>query len=140
MAGILVAIRVVWQKPIHRKTERIRVKNNVTCAVRYKRKLIYANVKDISSQGACLEICRDIKFKTGQRLYLDFGKVQICCRVIRSCEHDFGVKFEKVPPEIMKHIMLLVCENMEAYYKIIRNEDEVRRTDRNPVRNLLFER
>ena len=130
MTGLIMAIRIAWQKPMYRKVERVLIKRELSCSIRYKRRYIYAVLKDISGCGAGLMLNRDISFKIGQKLHLDFGKVQIPCYVVRNEKNEIGVEFKKLTPESMKCIMSIFCENIEPYYKFCNGDVTSREKER----------
>lgn len=124
--GLLVAVRVAWQKPIHRKTERVVIKTPVSCWLRYNGNRVCVHLRDISGCGAGVTTECETGVRAGQNVFLDFGTVQIRCRVARSNRGELGLKFLRVTPEAMKYVMSIFCENMEPYYKGSRREEQRR--------------
>lgn len=118
MSGLITAIQVAWQKPIRRKTERVRIKYDVRCSVRYRGKYIPAMLKDLSGQGAGLKVSSDVSFRKGKRAYLVIDDVRISCLIVRSIRGEIGLEFRNMGPKEMKCIMSVFCENMEPYYKV----------------------
>ena len=118
LTGLLTAVRVAWQKPIHRKTERVQVKKPVSCGIRYNGKCVPARIKDISGCGAGVTASCETGLRKGQKVCLDLGTVRIRCRVVRSSHTEVGLEFIKTTPNSMKQVMSLFCENIEPYYKV----------------------
>ena len=121
MLGLFTAVRVAWQKPIFRKTERVQIKDPMPCSVRYQGKSYPARLRDLSGRGAGLSLEKEVRMGPGRRVRLDIGTERIRCRIVRSGEKELGVEFGSVTPENMKFIMSLFCENLEPYYKYYEN-------------------
>ena len=117
MTGLTTAIRVAWQKPIRRKTERIRIKSPVACRLRYGGKEVPVHLKDLSGCGAGVTAEDALALHAGQKVYLDFDEVRLRCCVVRNNGHELGLEFLNLAPASMKYVMSLFCENLESYYK-----------------------
>lgn len=124
MAGLIIAIRVAWQKPIYRKTERVQIKEETPCIIKCKRKCVHASLKDISGRGAGLKVEAGNSFRKGQKVSLLFDDVQIRCCIVRSQNGNVGVEFQKLTQKEMKYVMELFCDNIEPYYKFQKKAEE----------------
>ena len=100
MTGLTTAIRVAWQKPIHRKTERIRIKSPVACRLRYGGKEVPVHLKDLSGCGAGVTAEDALALHAGQKVYLDFDEVRLRCCVVRNNGHELGLEFLNLAPRI----------------------------------------
>jgi cellulose synthase (UDP-forming) len=118
MAGLIIAIRVAWQKPIYRKTERVQIKEETPCIIKRKRKCVHASLKDISGRGAGLKVESGNSFRKCQKVSLVFDDIQIRCCIVRCQNGNVGVEFQKLTKKEMKYVMELFCDNVEPYYLI----------------------
>lgn len=118
-----MAIRVALQKPIFRKLERIRVKEDVKADVWCQSRCLTARISDLSGQGIRLELNEAFSLKTGRKVRLQIGTAEIPCEVVRSQGRLLALWFDNPAPEHMKCIMEIFCRNMEAHYKVEAAQD-----------------
>lgn len=123
LMGIVIALRVAFQKPMLRKLERVSVHENIEVTVRYKKKYITARMADLSGRGTLLNLSGTYQIKKGQLVRIRIGKADIPAEVIRSDGSRLALQFHRITSENMKRIMEIFCRNMEAYYKVEKPQD-----------------
>ena len=118
--GAIISIKVAYQKPIFRSSERISVTKDTKVSIKYKSKSLDAILVDISEIGAGLKLNKDIYIEPGEIVTLSINNIDITCEIIRINKSLLGVKFNFLSPNQMKAIMSIFTENMMPYYNTYR--------------------
>lgn len=121
MMGIVIALRVAWQKPIFRSFERIHLKQSYPVLLRSKRRYIQAEMLDISNQGSYLKLSRQANFKEGQRIYLCLNeKLEVPAHLVRAQNGYVALQFDKMSEQCKESVMELLVDNLAPHYKVAR--------------------
>ena len=118
--GAIISIKVAYQKPIFRSSERISVTKDTKVSIKYKSKSLDAILVDISEIGAGLKLNKDIYIEPGEIVTLSINNIDITCEIIRINKSLLGVKFNFLSPNQMKAIMSIFTENIMPYYNTYR--------------------
>ena len=118
--GAIISIKVAYQKPIFRSSERISVTKDTKVSIKYKSKSLDAILVDISEIGAGLKLNKDIYIEPGEIVTLSINNIDITCEITRINKSLLGVKFNFLSPNQMKAIMSIFTENMMPYYNTYR--------------------
>ena len=119
LMGIVTALRVAWQKPIFRSSERVCITDDVTVLVKYRGQHIQAKLLDISNQGAQIKLMEPVNMRPNRKIFIKIEDTVISSKIIRlSGDNRVSVKYNKVDSNDMKSIMKIFVENINPYYKI----------------------
>lgn len=115
--GIVTALRVAWQKPMLRKTERIVVQGRQTVGIQVGTQKTSAALLDISGLGAGIRLQEPIAGNSGMELILDLGTEKLKTEIVRI-EKDFvAVQYREATPEQMRAVAEILCRNLKAHYQ-----------------------
>ena len=120
-AGALISIRVAYQKPIYRVSERIPIKDTIFVNIsNTSNNIIKGRLLDISEKGVGIilngEIIQDSILNVNDTIELELLNNIFKCKVCRSHNNILGLEFEKTTPEEMKLIMSIFTKYMQPYY------------------------
>ena len=138
--GLLVCIRVAYQKPVYRATERVDLK--VPMKSRFKIQndgFVACRILNISDEGVGIDLYKEDNaknktiekvtnsiLKVGEKLEMnisEFGHdVFIKGTVARIKNGIIGVKFDDLTPEEKINIMKIYVENLKAYHTVNRRQ------------------
>lgn len=116
--GLLIAIRVAWQKPLYRKTERLNMQKPIPVRLISHRQSVQASIVNLSGQGCGLNIDIKKQFNDPKNLLLLWDGLIFPCQIIRQQEHYLALQFINLSPEHMCQIMKYFCQNMSCYYHV----------------------
>ena len=115
--GIVMALRVAWQKPMLRKTERIAVQSRQPVGIQVGSQKTSAVLLDISGLGAGIRLPEPIPGSSGMELILDLGTAKLKTEIVRM-EKDFvAVQYRETTPEQMRAVAEILCQNLKAHYQ-----------------------
>lgn len=118
LIGILTAIRVAWQKPIFRKSERVQLKTPIATEVRYRDQVLQGQMEDISGQGTRLTFGSTVPFHTTDSAQLIISEQPFDCEIVRTEDQAAAFRFCHPTPAQMRTIMAIFSENMHACYDV----------------------
>ncbi|MGL5416377.1 MAG: glycosyltransferase family 2 protein [Clostridium sp.] len=116
--GLFIAMKVAYQKPIFRNTERANVRKEIDVAVKVKDKKIDGKLKDISDKGIGIELSKEQNIERNEKVYLKLEDLILKGRVARSNEKFLGVEFEGLDVEQSEEIIKLYIENLKPYHDL----------------------
>lgn len=116
-----VCIRLAYQRPIHRTSERITVSEDTKLELNTDK---YGDVKgkihDFSEKGLGIILPKRYDFNVNDKIKLKISNneqgLEANARVARSSDNFIGVELDELPPKEMKEIMAIYMENLTPYY------------------------
>lgn len=123
--GAIICIKVAYQKPIFRTSERININEDITVNCYYKQNKFKAKILDLSEKGIGLKLNEELDLQCEETIKLDLKGSIFICKVSRLNKDLLGLKFNKVTPYQMKLIMSIFTENMQPYYKIAKSQEYI---------------
>lgn len=123
--GSIICIKVAYQKPIFRNTERIKVVDNIKIELEDGMNRLRGKVVDISDKGIGIELSSDEDIELGNRLDLIINGLKIACKVVRKRGTMVGLIYDNLNVEQMKMVMNIYVDNMSPYYDTKRTQQYV---------------
>lgn len=123
--GSVISIKVAYQKPIFRTSERITVNENINVKCNYKGNRFNAKVLDISEQGIGLKVDSRLNLKLGDEIIINFKNTFFTCSISRVNNDLLGLRYNNLSVEQMKLVMSIFTDNMKAYYKLNKTQEYV---------------
>lgn len=123
--GAIICIKVAYQKPIFRTSERININEDITVECDYKQNKFKAKILDLSEKGIGLKLNEELDLQCEETIKLDLKGSIFICKVSRINKDLLGLSFNKVTPYQMKLIMSIFTENMQPYYKIAKSQEYI---------------
>lgn len=123
--GAIICIKVAYQKPIFRTSERININEDITVNCYYKQNKFKAKILDLSEKGIGLKLNEELDLQCEETIKLDLKGSTFICKVSRLNKDLLGLSFNKVTPYQMKLIMSIFTENMQPYYKIAKSQEYI---------------
>lgn len=123
--GSIICIKVAYQKPIFRNTERIKVVDNIKIELEDGMNRLRGKVVDISDKGIGIELSSDEEIELGNRLDLIINGLKIACKVVRKRGTMVGLIYDNLNVEQMKMVMNIYVDNMSPYYDTKRTQQYV---------------
>ena len=126
LIGIIVSLRVAYQKPIFRSSERIPIKDKVSLKViTNTNAILNADLFDISEKGAGIKLYTDYKFNVNDEIKLNFKNEILNCQILRINNNFIGLKFKELSPSQMKLIMEIYVRNMTSHYDLKKSQEYI---------------
>lgn len=120
--GALVSLKVAYQKPIFRSTERIEVNEIIYISINDS---IIGTISDISEKGIGVKLNSDILFKLNQEININIKNKSFKCTVARCSNKSIGLEFKDLTLDQLKLIMDIFTDNMTPYYKTNRSQEYI---------------
>ena len=119
--GTLISIKVAYQKPLFRISERVLINDNIYVNLSNEsNNIISGKLLDISEKGVGILLNEEIEqnsiLKINDKIQLDLLNHSFNCKICRLNNGILGLKFEKINPEEMKLIMSIFTKYMQPYY------------------------
>lgn len=126
LIGTIVSLRVAYQKPIFRLSERIPIKDKVSLKVITNTNVILdADLFDISEKGAGVKLYTDYKFNVNDEVKLNLKNEILNCQILRINNNFIGLKFKELSPSQMKLIMEIFSNNMTSHYDLKKSQEYI---------------
>lgn len=114
--GAIICIKVAYQKPIFRNTERIEVVDDIRIELEDGINRLIGKVVDISEKGVGIKLSNDEEIELGNKLDLVINGIKINCKVARKRGTIVGLTYDNLNVEQMKMVMDIYVDNMSPYY------------------------
>lgn len=114
--GAIISIKVAYQKPIFRSTERIEVVNDIRVELENDTNRLRGKVVDISEKGIGIALSNDEEIELGNKINLIINNTKINCKVARKRGTIIGLTYDNINAEQMKVVMDIYVDNMSPYY------------------------
>lgn len=123
--GAIICIKVAYQKPIFRNTERIEVVDDIRIELEDGMNRLIGKVVDISEKGVGIKLSNDEEIELGNKLDLVINGIKINCKVVRKRGTIVGLTYDNLNAEQMKMVMDIYVDNMSPYYDPKRTQQYV---------------
>ena len=123
--GAIICIKVAYQKPIFRTSERISINEDITVECTYKENQFKAKILNLSEKGIGLKLNEELELQCEDTIKLDLKGSIFICKVSRIDKDLLGLSFNKLKPNQMKLIMSIFTENMQPYYKLGKSQEYI---------------
>ena len=125
--GIIIALRVAYQKPMFRVTERVKVnKNNKAEIYKDKSKIVKGTIKNISERGIGIYTDNPDYFKINDKVQIKFwdkdNELLLSAEVKRKHKSLLGLEFNRLSPKEMQNIISIYIDNLAPYYDVKRQQ------------------
>ena len=119
--ALIVCIRLAYQRPIHRTSERTYVSKDTKLELESEKYGdIKGNIHDLSEKGLGIILPKRYDFNVNDKLklkiYNETQELEAKGRVARSADNFIGVELAQLEPKEMKEIMAIYMENLTPYY------------------------
>lgn len=119
--GALISIKVAYQKPLFRSTERIPIEDDLYVKLyNESNNIINGKLLDVSERGAGILLNKDTfdesSLSINNTVRLDLSNHSFICTVCRLNNGVLGLEFKSLNPKQMKLIMSIFTKNMHPYY------------------------
>ena len=115
--GALISLKVAYQKPIFRISERIPVNDNIKVKIYNKKNnLIVGKLLDISGKGIGILLNENSTFEVKDTVKINLLNHNFSCTICRINKNILGLEFKSITPDEMKLIMSIFTENMQPHY------------------------
>lgn len=121
----IICIKVAYQKPIFRTSERIGINEDITVECTYKESQFKAKILNLSEKGIGLKLNEELELQCEDTIKLDLKGSIFICKVSRIDKDLLGLSFNKLKPNQMKLIMSIFTENMQPYYKLGKSQEYI---------------
>ena len=121
----IICIKVAYQKPIFRTSERISINEDITVECTYKESQFKAKILNLSEKGIGLKLNEELELQCEDTIKLDLKGSIFICKVSRIDKDLLGLSFNKLKPNQMKLIMSIFTENMQPYYKLGKSQEYI---------------
>lgn len=119
--GIIVAIKVAYQKPMFRSSERIEIRDNFITKLYVNEKEYNIKVHDISDKGLGLKMIDYININPNDKIKIKINDLYIKCKLARKNKTFIGIQFEELNKEETIEIINLYIENLKPFYDLKRD-------------------
>lgn len=119
--GLFISIKIAYQKPIFRNTERVLVNEEYKLSLKIGYKKIEGNLKDISDKGMGIKINEKIKIEKNEEVYVKMNELIIKGRVARAKDKFIGIEFINLDTDQEEKIIKIYIKNLKPYYTLKRD-------------------
>lgn len=123
--GAVISIKVAYQKPIFRTSERITISENINVECNYKGNKFKAKVLDISEQGIGLMVDSKLDFQLEDEIILNLKNTLFTCSISRINDGLIGIRYNNLSVKQMKLVMSIFTNNMKPYYKLNKTQEYI---------------
>ena len=114
--GSIICIKVAYQNPIYRQSERILIKENIHIFINTSKGKLTGSLIDISEKGIAIRLNNPLDIKLDTKLDVHINDYVIPCKVARKRDKLLGLKFDSLTDNQLYFIISIYIDNMQAYY------------------------
>ena len=114
--GSIICIKVAYQNPIYRKSERISIKENISIFINTAQGNLTGSLIDISEKGMAISLDDPLDVKLDTKLNVNINDNIIPCKVARNKDKLFGLSFDSLTNDQLDFIMNIYLNNLKPYY------------------------
>lgn len=114
--GSIICIKVAYQNPIYRKSERISIKENISIFINTAQGNLTGSLIDISEKGMAISLDDHLDVKLDTKLNVHINDNIIPCKVARNKDKLFGLSFDSLTNDQIDCIMNIYLNNLKPYY------------------------
>ena len=116
LIGIIISLKVSYQKPIYRKSERIKISETISTIITYNDIDLYGRLYDISETGLGIILNKPYNFETNSIVHIKFNNVNLDCKVNRSNDKFIGLTYISLNEKDFENIMDIYVDNISSHY------------------------
>ena len=116
LIGIITSIKVAYQKPIYRKSERIKISEIIKATVNFEDKIHYGKLYDISESGLGIMLNTPYSFQINSIVHIKFNNITLKCKVNRSKGNFIGLTYMSLTEDDFENIMDVYVDNISSHY------------------------
>lgn len=114
--GALICIKVAYQNPIYRQSERIPVEENIPVFIKTSQGDLDGLLLDISEKGLAIKLKNHLNLNLNNKIDICINNQVIPCIIARNINNFLGLKFDSLNDNQLYFIMDIYINNMQAYY------------------------
>ena len=116
LLGIITSIKVAYQKPIYRKSERIKISDTIHTKIIHNNNLFEGNLHDISETGLGILLNSPYNFKENSLVTVEFNNICLNCKVNRVNKNLLGLTYVSLTDNNYENIMDIYVNNISSHY------------------------
>lgn len=116
LLGIITSINVAYQKPIYRKSERVKVSEIIKTTVTFDNTTLYGELYDISENGLGIILNKPYTFEINSIVHIKFNNINLDCEVNRSNGSSIGLTYKNLSETDYENIMDIYVNNISSHY------------------------
>lgn len=116
LLGIITSINVAYQKPIYRKSERVKVSEIIKTTVTFDNTTLYGELYDISENGLGITLNKPYNFEINSIVHIKFNNINLDCKVNRSNGDSIGLTYKHLSEKDYENIMDIYVNNISSHY------------------------
>lgn len=114
--GAIVSIKVAYQNPLYRKSERIQIQDPINIFINTEKGKLTGSLIDISENGLAVNLDKYSDITLNSKIDLHIDNNIISCKVVRNKDKLLGLTFESLNNTQFEFIMNIYTNNMKPYY------------------------
>ena len=114
--GIIISIKVAYQKPIYRKGERIKISDPIDATIIYNDNLVKGHIYDISENGLGIKLNSNFPIKENSIVTIVFNNTKLNCKVNRQNKKLLGLTYLSLKEKDYEKIIDIYVNNISSHY------------------------
>lgn len=114
--GAIVSIKVAYQNPLYRKSERIQIHDAINIFINTEKGKLTGSLIDISENGMAINLDKYSDITLNSKIDIHIDNNIIPCKVVRNKDTLLGLAFESLNNTQFDFIMNIYINNMKPYY------------------------
>lgn len=119
--GLFTAIKVAYQKPIFRSSERIELDNKIAVPFSTGNTKSTVLINDISDKGMGCYLTEHLNLSVNEDITLKLNEINIGGKVVRKNNNLIGIQFKDLNQKQTIEVIKLYIENLKPYYELKRD-------------------
>lgn len=116
LIGIITSLKVAYQKPIYRKSERIKISETIKTKVLFNNKSLNGKLYDISESGLGIILNHPYNLEINSIVHIKFNNINLDCKVNRSKDKFIGLTYISLTEKDYENIMDIYVNNISSHY------------------------
>ena len=116
LIGIITSLKVAYQKPIYRKSERIKISETIKTKVIFNTKSLNGKLYDISESGLGIILNHPYNLEINSIVHIKFNNINLDCKVNRSKDKFIGLTYISLTEKDYENIMDIYVNNISSHY------------------------
>lgn len=116
LIGIITSLKVAYQKPIYRRSERIKISDIIKTTINFDYISHHARLYDISENGLGLILNKPYNFEINSIVNVKFNNTSLDCKINRRNGKFVGLSYLSLTREAYEDIMDIYVNNISSYY------------------------
>lgn len=120
--GLFVALKVAYQKPIFRSTERVELDNKMATSLSTSTTKTTILINDVSDKGIGCHLSEKINLSVNEDVTIKLNNINISGQVVRKNNSFIGIRFNHLNQKQNIELINLYVENLKPYYALKRDK------------------